>query len=74
MKAAKLVVSRAQGEYEALEKEREAQEAGLGKRGLEEGDAGPEPKKVKTDEDEEDDMEMEMEDDEDGESWPKLCV
>jgi hypothetical protein len=63
-----LVVSRAQGEYEALEKEREEQEAGLGKRGLEDGQGEPAAKKIKTDEeDDEEEMEIEMEDDEDGE-------
>lgn len=63
-----MVVSRAQGEYEALEKEREEQEAGVGKRGLEDGEAQPAAKKVKTDDDDEEEMEIEMEDDEDGES------
>jgi len=72
------VVSRAQGEYEALEKEREEQEAGLGKRALEDGEGGadgegggPASKKVKREsgaEDDEDEMEIEMEDDEDGAS------
>lgn len=66
MAAAKLVVSRAQGEYEQLEKEREDQEAGLGKRGLEDGQGGPTSKRARRDEDE-DEMEIEMEDDEDGE-------
>jgi hypothetical protein len=76
LRAAKLVVSRAQGEYEALEKEREDQEAGLGKRALEDGesgaDGGPASKKVKREsgaEDDEEEMEIEMEDDEDGASF-----
>lgn len=64
VEAARLVVSRAQGEYEQLEKERDA--AG-GKRELDDGEeAGPATKRVKQ-EDDEDEMEIEMEDDDDGE-------
>ena len=64
MQAAKLVVSRAQGEYEALEQEGEEGR----KRELEGDDEGRAGKKAKTDDDEEG-MEMEMdEDEEDGES------
>ncbi|CAD6566666.1 MAG: hypothetical protein TREMPRED_002889 [Tremellales sp. Tagirdzhanova-0007] len=62
--AAKLVVSRAQGEYEQLEKEREKE----GKRGLDDdaGDIGRETKRPKGDVDGDDEeMEIEMEDDED---------
>jgi RNA recognition motif-containing protein len=65
IQAAKLVVSRAQGEYEQLEKEREDQENGLGKRTLDEGEQGRESKRPRQDADE-DEMEIEMEDDEDG--------
>ena len=59
IEAAKMVVSRAQGEYEALEKER--------KRELEEGGEERVAKRAKADADDEDEMEIEMEDDEDGE-------
>ena len=70
IKAAKLTVSRAQGEYEQLEKEREEAENGPanGKRELEDGDgqSGPAAKKQRpSGEDEEEEMEIEMEDDED---------
>jgi len=64
------VVSRAQGEYEQLEKEKEKD----GKRELDDGgleDGGRESKRAKgmTDGDGDDEeMEIEMEDDEDGES------
>ncbi|ORX39707.1 hypothetical protein BD324DRAFT_614682 [Kockovaella imperatae] len=75
IKAAKLVVSRAQGEYEQLEKEREDEEAGRGgggggagaKRDLEDGEGGDasgrNTKKPKVEEDEA--MEIEMDEDED---------
>jgi hypothetical protein len=70
VRAAKLVVSRAQGEYEALEKEREAEEAGLGsgKRVQEDanGDGGRGGKRMKVEADEDEEMEMEVEDDDDG--------
>lgn len=60
------MVSRAQGEYEQLEKEKEKD----GKRELEDGGEGArEVKRVKADADGDDDeMEIEMEDDEDGRS------
>lgn len=66
MRAAKLVVSRAQGEYEALEKERE----NIGKRGAdgegEEREGGS--KRQKVEEGDDDEMEIEMdEEDDDGE-------
>lgn len=67
MAAAKLVVSRAQGEYEQLEKEREDQEAGLGKRTLDDAEGGRDSKRARREEDD-DEMEIEMEDDEDGQS------
>ena len=71
IQAAKLTVSRAQGEYEALEKEREEEESkvdgGAGKRELDDGQGGPAAKRVKNDVDGDDEeMEIEMEDDEDG--------
>jgi RNA recognition motif-containing protein len=71
IKAAKLVVSNAQGEYEQLEKEREEQEAGLGKRQLDDAEAGPNAKRAKQDEGDDEEMEIEMEDDEDG-AWSHL--
>ncbi len=62
--AAKLVVSRAQGEYEQLEKEREKD----GKREADDGgEAGRESKRLKgEDGGDDEEMEIEMEDDEDG--------
>ena len=65
------MVSRAQGEYEQLEKEREDEEAGR-KRGAEDGDAvnGDDTrsaKRVKTDVDD-DEMEIEMDEEEDDEA------
>lgn len=77
VQAAKLVVSRAQGEYEALEKEKEDEEARGAKRDAEEdADDGAEAsaragKKARTagqPEEEEETMEIEMDEDEDGES------
>jgi hypothetical protein len=75
VQAAKLVVSRAQGEYEALEKEKEDADARVAsgqKRDLEggEGEGGERAgKKAKTSGGEEDEEEMEMDEDDDGESW-----
>ncbi|KAL1411220.1 hypothetical protein Q8F55_002171 [Vanrija albida] len=68
--AAKLVVSHAQSEYEQLEKERDAANAG-GKRELEGGDE-PAAKRRRADEDE-DEMEIEMEDDEDVAGVSVVC-
>ena len=62
-----MVVSRAQGEYEQLEREREKE----GKRELDDGaEDGREAKRVRGNEEDEMEMEMEMEmeDDEDGAS------
>ena len=70
IKAAKMVVSNAQGEYEQLERERLEEEAMQGKRPAEAVEDGA-GKRVKVDEDE---MEIEMEDDEDGESRSSLSV
>lgn len=75
VQAAKLVVSRAQGEYEALEKEKEKeQEGGEGssgqKRDLDNGDEeGRAGKKAKTETQDDDggEMEIEMDEDDDGE-------
>jgi hypothetical protein len=69
--AAKTIISRAQGEYEQLEKEREAEEAGRAgdKRAAEDGVGGG-GKRQKVEEEEE--MEIEMEDDEDGVSLTTL--
>ncbi|WVR05032.1 hypothetical protein IAU60_002044 [Kwoniella sp. DSM 27419] len=70
MEAARLVVSRAQGEYEQLEKEREAEDAALRgeKRDAEEegevGDDARQSKRQKNDV-EEDEEEMEIEEDDD---------
>jgi len=66
--AAKLVVSRAQGEYEQLEKEREKD----GKREADDGgEAGRESKRLKgEDGGDDEEMEIEMEDDEDGTFLP----
>lgn len=64
LEAARMVVSRAQDEYEALERDREAAENDM-KRKAGEGDEPP-AKRVKGED--EDDMEIEMEDDDDGES------
>nr|XP_019002417.1 uncharacterized protein I203_04898 [Kwoniella mangroviensis CBS 8507]OCF65878.1 hypothetical protein I203_04898 [Kwoniella mangroviensis CBS 8507] len=71
MEAAKLVVSNAQGEYEQLEKEREADEAALRgeKRDLEteenDGGEGRDPKRQKGNGEEEEEEEMELDEDED---------
>ncbi|KAK4689964.1 hypothetical protein P7C73_g142, partial [Tremellales sp. Uapishka_1] len=78
VKAAKLVVSNAQGEYEQMEKEREMEEGGL-KRGLEEADGGGgsgerDAKRQKAGADD-DDMEMEIEvEDEDEEDGVKVVA
>jgi hypothetical protein len=79
VQAAKLVVSRAQDEFEQLEKEREEEEAikaNGGKRPAELDEEGREAKRQKADgegagaeDDDEMEIEMDMEDDEDGESW-----
>ncbi|KAI9638557.1 RNA-binding domain-containing protein [Dioszegia hungarica] len=73
VRAAKLTVSNAQGEYEQLEKDREAEELKAlgGKRNLEDGDQGdgePAAKRAKGDEADDEEMEIEMDmDDEDAE-------
>lgn len=81
VQAAKLVVSRAQGEYEALEKEKEDAEAKTGQKRDADGDVdgdeagGRAGKKAKT-EDEEEVMEIEMDEDDEGKlldldlAWP----
>ena len=80
MRAAKMTVSNAQGEYEQLERERVEEDMRLagqasGKRDLDtdadadahEGAEGPAGKKAKTEHVEEDeDMEMEMDEDDEG--------
>lgn len=63
LEAARMVVSRAQDEYEALERDREAAE-NEAKRKADEADQPP-AKRVRHDD--EDEMEIEMEDDDDGE-------
>ncbi|ODN89199.1 hypothetical protein L198_06522 [Cryptococcus wingfieldii CBS 7118] len=69
VQAAKLTVSRAQDEYEQLEKERHDEEAGVSgggeKRGLEDGEEGRGAKRVKGEK--EDDEEMDIEEDSDDE-------
>lgn len=72
IQAAKLTVSRAQDEYEQLEKERHDEEAGLlgEKRGLEDGDEERGAKRVK----QEDDEAMEIEMDEGWSITPSCCV
>ncbi|WRT66956.1 uncharacterized protein IL334_003921 [Kwoniella shivajii] len=82
MEAAKLVVSRAQGEYEQLEKERENEEAALRgeKRDLDQDEStaqedGRESKRQKGDEDavpDEDEEEMEIEDEDEEDVKPSL--
>jgi hypothetical protein len=70
-------VSNAQGEYEQLERERDAaEEAKLGKRALEDGEADPAAKRAKGDADGDDEeMEIEMDmDDEDGEGESALPI
>ncbi|KGB80260.1 hypothetical protein I307_05747 [Cryptococcus deuterogattii 99/473] len=73
IQAAKLTVSRAQDEYEQLEKERHDEEAGLlgEKRGLEDGDEERGAKRVKQEDDEA--MEIEMDEDEDEEKPVLIC-
>ncbi|WVW83312.1 hypothetical protein I302_105331 [Kwoniella bestiolae CBS 10118] len=79
MEAAKLVVSNAQGEYEQLEKEREADEAALRgeKRDLaEDGDeGGRESKRLRGDTlpEEEDEEEMELDDEDDDDQPSLIC-
>ncbi|WVQ78143.1 hypothetical protein IAT38_000224 [Cryptococcus sp. DSM 104549] len=75
VEAAKLVVSRAQGEYEALEKERQDEEAGvLGeKRELEDGEEAGRGKRAKAD-DEEMDIEMDEEDEEEDAKPTLICT
>lgn len=72
IQAAKLTVSRAQDEYEQLEKERHDEEAGLlgEKRGLEDADEERGAKRVK----QEDDEAMEIEMDEGWSITPFCCV
>lgn len=70
MRAAKLTVSNAQGEYEQLEKDREAEEMKAlgGKRNLEDGDQAdgePAAKRAKGDEADDEEMEIEMDMDDD---------
>lgn len=70
VRAAKLTVSNAQGEYEQLEKDREAEEAKLGKRELDGGEEERPGKRQKEDnggEEEEMEIEMDMDDDDDDE-------
>ncbi|OCF55228.1 hypothetical protein L486_07341 [Kwoniella mangroviensis CBS 10435] len=82
MEAAKLVVSNAQGEYEQLEKEREADEAALRgeKRDLDteenEGGEGRDPKRQKGngEEEEEEEMELDEEDDEQDNHPSLICT
>ncbi|WVF72460.1 hypothetical protein IAT40_007275 [Kwoniella sp. CBS 6097] len=81
MEAAKMVVSRAQGEYEQLEKERENEDAALRgeKRDLAEGDGEDgerEKKRLKADAvaDDEDEEEMEIEEDEDDDKPTLICT
>lgn len=63
VEAARMVVSRAQDEYEALERDREAAENDMKRK----GDDGDQPPAKRVKQEDEDDMEIEMEDDEDGE-------
>jgi hypothetical protein len=68
VQAAKLVVSRAQGEYEALEKEKEDADARVAagqKRDLD-GEGGEERAGKKSKANDEDEEEMEMDEDDDG--------
>ncbi|WWC85314.1 uncharacterized protein L201_000176 [Kwoniella dendrophila CBS 6074] len=82
MEAAKLVVSNAQGEYEQLEKEREADEAALRgeKRELDgteevEGHDGDErsAKRLKQEEEDEEEMELDEDDEEDDNKSSLIC-
>lgn len=62
-------MSNAQGEYEQLEKEREAaEEAKLGKRVLEDGEEEPAAKRAKGDQGDDEEMEIEMDMDDEDES------